>query len=254
MAGERRGWRNPHPPPGLGHRPDDDLRLRGGHDRAALSLARDRVGPVRGGNGPGPRRVRALARPQGRVLERPGAQVDRRGDRRGDDHRDGAGRVHGLDRCGDRGRGRGVRDRGRIRGPHDRVRAGQPREGEVRDGADRPVRPAGGPRRRLPARAAPLFVGAAVLSRASARRRVPASGSRSRRSEGEPIRSPRLVSPPPARAERPRRIRAAATPPPRPSHGATSGSRRSGRRWWRRWESPAGRRGCPPARPRPGSR
>ena len=82
MAGQRRGRRHPRPPPGLGDLRDDDLRLHRGRPPARLALAGDRHRLLRDRHGPGPGRVRALGRAQGRLLGEGGAQVDRR-----DDHR-----------------------------------------------------------------------------------------------------------------------------------------------------------------------
>ena len=88
----------------------------GRRDRAALAMARDRRGAVRGRHRPDARRVRPVAQPEGRLLVAAGTALDRRGDHRRDDHRDGAGRLHRLAGRGDRGRGRRVRDRGRPSG------------------------------------------------------------------------------------------------------------------------------------------
>ena len=56
---------------------------------------------------------------EGRLLVAAGEALDRRGDHRRDDHRDGAGRLHRLARRGHGGRGRGVRGRGGLRRARD---------------------------------------------------------------------------------------------------------------------------------------
>ena len=165
MAGERQGGRHPHPPSGLGHRAADGHRLCRRDDRAAIPLARDRRGPVRGRDRAGARRVRAVAEPQGRLLERSGPQVDRRGDRRRYDHRDGAGRLYGLGGRRHRGGGRRVRDRRDIRRHRDPPRGGQPGEGEVRGGDHRAVLLPGRPGRRPAPGQAALALGPPVLWR-----------------------------------------------------------------------------------------
>ena len=90
MAGQRLGRRHPRPPPRLGDLRDDDLRL---HRRRRRSRTRPGARSSRScsaiGIGPDARRVRALARAQGRLLGEGGAQVDRRDDRRRLPRRDG---------------------------------------------------------------------------------------------------------------------------------------------------------------------
>ena len=82
VAGQRRGRRHPHPPPGLGHPAAADLRLRRGRLPARLAGRRAGRDRLRDRHRADARRVRALAHAARRLLGAGGPALDRRGDRR----------------------------------------------------------------------------------------------------------------------------------------------------------------------------
>ena len=230
---------------------DDDHRLRRGDDRAALALARDHRRSCSGSG-------------LGLALDEFALWLDlkdvywcEQGRKSidaviiaGDDHRDGAGRVH---RLGGRRRPRSrtsvfalvgafgrARDRGRASSTWRRRSSGWPSSACS-------VPPVG--------LVAPFRLGkphslwARIFYRERRRRRAPTRGSASRSRAPEPAQpEPATVSRPPARAEGRAGAARRRLGRRRTSRGATAAPRRSARRSWRRWGSPAAPRGCRRAR------
>ncbi len=169
MARKRRGRRDPHPPPRLGHPADDDHGLPGDRTHPGFPLAGGDCCPVRIRHGAHLRRIRALAEPQGRLLVREGATVDRRGDGRGGLRRDPADRLCRLDRCRQGGRGRRLRRRRFLRSPGDTAGARQLLQREVPDGDRRALHSLRQLGWRIPAGSAGVTLGEGLLSRREAR-------------------------------------------------------------------------------------